>query len=512
MSADKSSAHQKSQTGREHKKPLVRQLVRWILWAWLVVLVVVSAILIIRTVTFRSRQMLVSVREVSMPMPKEMAERLAESLKFKTSRDGANHIPAQSFYDLHEHLRVSFPRVEKRLVRENIANYSLLYTWRGSSPELPSLILAAHLDVVPADPEGWEVAPFAGVVRDGFVHGRGALDDKVSVVAILEAIEQLLRQGFTPTRTIYLAFGHDEELGGHEGAAAIAEILSARNVRAEATIDEGLVITQGILDGIDQPLALIGVAEKGMMNVELRTHGQGGHSSMPPAETAVGILSKAIVAIQSSPMPASIDGAVAEMFSYVGPEFSFGKKLVMANLWLFGPLVRGALSEKPATDALLRTTIAPTMISGGIKANVLPQEAKATVNFRIKPGETGDDVLNHLQRVISDKRVSLRVLARSDPILKSNSDSRVYKAMVRSIRRLDPEILVAPGLMLAMTDSRHYAEISEDIYRFTALRMGPDDLLRLHGKNERIEVSNYAEVVAYNILLLQELAGDSVSE
>lgn len=469
-----------------------------------------SAVLLIRTATFDSKQVDVAKAEVTLPMPDEMAQRLAVAIRFPTISDTRAVFPAQAFYDLHEHLRVSFPQVHESLVRINVSNYSLLYTWKGSSPELPAILLAAHLDVVPPESKQWQYAPFDGVVDEHYIHGRGTLDDKVSVVGILEAVEQLLRQGFRPERTVYLAFGHDEELGGYKGAAAIAELLSAQGVALEATIDEGLVITEGVLDGIDSPLALVGIAEKGMMNVELVARSEGGHSSMPPKNTAVGILSRAVVAIESNPMPASIDGTVSEMFSYVGPEFGFAKKLVMANLWLFAPLVRGNLSESAATDALLRTTTAPTMLESGVKSNVLPQEAQAVVNFRIKPGDTGQDVLDHLSSVISDKRVELRSLERIDPISASSSESRIFETIVRSIRQVDPEILVAPGLMLALTDSRHYAPLSENIYRFTALRMGPADLLRLHGRDERITISNYAEVVAFNLLFIEGAAGASL--
>ncbi len=507
QSASKSVPKKRGASGKSKKtgpkRPLARRIVRWILLVWLVVLLVVGGVLVLRTLLFKSKQLSIQQVQVTTAPQAEMAARLAAAIRIQTVNTESAVIEGQAFYDLHEHLRVSFPRVHSTLVRENVADYSLLYTWRGSEPHLPALVFAGHMDVVPAEGENWAVPPFSGRVDTQFVHGRGSLDDKVTVLALLEAAEQLLSEGFVPTRTLYFAFGHDEESGGHKGAFAIAQLLAARGVKAEAILDEGMVITEGILDGIDKPVALIGIAEKGLVNLELQVRSKGGHSSMPSKDSAIDLLSRALVKLRSHPMPGGIDGAVKQMFSYVGPEFGFGKKLVMANLWLFGPLVRGALSEKPATDALLRTTTAPTLVSGGIKSNVLPRQAKAIVNFRVKPGDSVDEVVKHCKEVIGDARVEIRIVDSFAPQPSSSTSSAVYQHMARSIRALDPTIVVAPGLMLGYTDSRHYAGIVKNSYRFTALRLGPDDLQRLHGRDERISIANYSEVVAFNVLMLR---------
>jgi len=435
-------------------------------------------------------------------------ERLAQAIRFKTVSEGEGPAPASALEALNEHLRVSFHRVHQALVRETIADYSLLYTWQGQNPSLPALIMAAHLDVVPAEPGRWSHPPFSGDVDSRFIYGRGAMDDKVNVLAILESVELLLEEGFTPQRTVYLAFGHDEEIGGYNGAKEIAATLTARQVRAEATIDEGMIITQGMMEGIDAPIALVGIAEKGFMNLELIAAGAGGHSSMPPSRTAVGVLSKAIVRLQENPMPGAISNSVRQMLEYVGPEFSYGRRIVMANLWLFGGLVESTFHKKAATDALLRTTMAPTMLTGSRKSNVLAQEARAVINLRIKPGDTEEGILGYIRHTIGDSRVSLRVMEMVEPQASSSSTSRVFHIMEDTLRGIDPSIIVAPGLMIALTDSRHYASMSDDIYRFTAMRLGPADLARLHGVDERIAIDNYSEIIMFNKRLIERATRD----
>ncbi|MCP4448779.1 MAG: M20/M25/M40 family metallo-hydrolase [Myxococcales bacterium] len=491
---------------KKKRKSLARRLLRVVVLLWLALLLVTGCILMWRTSGFTSSQRPATPVKVEISGPAARIERLAQAIRIQTISDGSGPPPATNLFALHEHLRVSFPRVHQSLVRENISEYSLLYTWKGKQPNLPALILAGHLDVVPADPKRWSHDPFAGTVDGSHLYGRGTMDDKVTVMALLEAVELLLEEGVIPERTIYLAFGHDEEVGGYEGAKIIADILELRGVVAEATIDEGMVITEGIMDGISDPVALVGIAEKGFMNLELLVTGAGGHSSMPPRKTAVGILSRAILRLQNNPMPGTFASSVRQMLEAVGPEFGYGRRLVMANLWLFGGMVKSSFSEKLATDALLRTTIAPTMLEGSSKENVLAQEARAVVNLRIKPGDAEESVLAHMRTAIDDPRVVLRVMEMVPPQTSSSSKSRVFHIIEDTLRSIDPSIIVAPGLMLALTDSRHYSKISTDIYRFTAMRLGPEDLQRLHGVDERISLSNYIEIIAFNRRLIRAAA------
>jgi len=370
----------------------------------------------------------------------------------------------------------------------------------------------AHQDVVPVDPQtlaGWEQPPFEGGITDGFVWGRGSLDDKFSLMGIMEAVEMHLARGFQPQRTIYLAFGHDEEIGGHRGAAKIAELLGGRAAALEYVLDEGMAIVDEAIPGLRKPVALIGIAEKGYVSVALRVDVESGHSSMPPPQTAIGILSAAINKLEAHPMPARLEGVQRQVLDYVGPEMPFGSRLVMANLWLFAPLVERKLSARPNTNAAIRTTSAATMFSAGIKENILPSEARAIVNFRILPGDSIKGVLEHVESVVDDPRVKVEKLEASsgEPSDISNVDAAGFLTIQRTLRQVFPEVLIAPALCLGGTDSEHYAHLSSAIYRFSPLRLRPEDMKRLHGVNERTSLKDYAGSVTFYYHLIGNSAG-----
>jgi carboxypeptidase PM20D1 len=332
--------------------------------------------------------------------------RLAAALRFRTvSYQDPARLDAGEFLGLHRHLADTFPRAHRALAREVVGDLSLLFTWMGHEAGLAPVLLLAHLDVVPVDPatEGeWTESPYAGAVTGGFVWGRGAMDDKLGVMGLLEAVELLVGEGFTPRRTVYLAFGHDEEVGGGHGAVALAKLLAERRVAPEFALDEGLTVTEGIVPGVGRPLALIGIAEKGYQSLELAVPTEGGHSSRPPRETGIGILAAALHRLETHQAPAAIAGAVEKLVAFAGPETDFLHRLALANLWLFRPLVLGRLEDMPDTNALVRTTTAPTMLEGSIKENVLPVRPRAVVNFRIRPGETIASVTEHVRRTIDD--------------------------------------------------------------------------------------------------------------
>jgi carboxypeptidase PM20D1 len=371
------------------------------------------------------------------------------------------------------------------------------------------------MDVVPVEPKtesGWVHPPFSGDVADGFIWGRGTLDDKSSVMAVLEAVELRLKQGFQPRQTVFLAFGHDEEIGGHAGAGRIAAALKSRSIHLEYALDEGLAVTRAIVPGLEAPAALVGIAEKGFASVELSAEVTGGHSSMPPPSTAVGIVAAAVHSLEEHPMPASLNGPAALLFDRLGPEMPLVAKLAIANRWLFGGILIGKLTSGEATNALVRTTAAATIIEGGVKDNVLPARARAVVNFRIKPGDSIDRVLAHVTRTIADPRVSIKLLdptaARSaSPVSSTKSES--FITIERTIRQVLPGTLVAPSLVLAATDARNYEEIADDVYRFLPYELGPDDTSRIHGANERIAVESYRNCVRFYAQLLSNEAAAS---
>ncbi|MBW2726087.1 MAG: M20/M25/M40 family metallo-hydrolase, partial [Deltaproteobacteria bacterium] len=349
-------------------------------------ILVLAAILVVRTLGFESRQLSVEAFDAPDVDANAVAQRLARGLRHRTishSVDGP--VEAQAFLDLHAGLQADYPRTHAKLAREIVSDYSLLYTWKGTRPDLPAVLLLAHQDVVPVEPgsEGsWEHPPYAGDIDETYVWGRGTIDDKGALFCIMEAVEGLVSKGFQPERTVLLAFGHDEELGGPKGATQIAALLAERGVKAEYVLDEGGAVTVGTISIVPDPVAVVGIAEKGYVSIELSIETMGGHSSMPPRQTGIGILAAAIVRLEQNPVPGGIGGAVDIMFDHLGPELDFPIKLVMANRWLFNPLLERAFSGEPTLDAMQRTTTAATIFNGGVKPNVLPSRVKATVNFR----------------------------------------------------------------------------------------------------------------------------------
>jgi carboxypeptidase PM20D1 len=436
--------------------------------------------------------------------------RLAAGLRFHTiTHDDASRFDEEAFARFRAHLATSFPHVHRAMTLEVVNGHALLFRWQGSNALARPALFMAHQDVVPVAPgtEGdWHVPPFAGVVRGGFIWGRGAWDDKGNLMAMLEAAERLIAQGHVPDRTIFLALGHDEEAGGTHGSKAIAEVLRARGVRLSFVLDEGMMVTQGMFAGIDRPLALVGTAEKGYAMVRLRTHAEPGHSSAPVRDGAVARLSAALAKLDANPMPARIDGPTADLLDTLAPETPLASRVVLANRWLFGPLLERQLAGKPATDAMLRSTMAFTRLRAGNKENVLPGEAEALVNVRLLPGDTVDDVIAHMRAAIDDPRVEIRLasppFARVPPMAMNSAG---YRLLEKSTRQVFADSLVAPVLVIGGTDSRHFAPIADEIYRFSPVRAAPEDLARYHGTDERISVANYAEMIRFYVQCLRNL-------
>jgi carboxypeptidase PM20D1 len=468
-----------------------------------IVVALLIAVLLVNTFTFESRQISVApVTGVKFNV-QQAADRLSKAIPFKTiSHQDPGDFDLNQFNALIHYLETSFPRVHADLKKEVVADASLLYTWEGSNPDLKPIILLAHTDVVPIAPGttgDWTHPPFSGKIADGFVWGRGTMDYKVGVLGMLEAVEDLALEGFKPKRTIYLAFGHDEEVGGKSGAGNIAELLKKRNVRAEWLLDEGGVIISGAMPGISKPVALLGMAEKGYVTLKLTAKAVGGHSSMPPAETAIGILSTAIHNLEKNPFPPEFGGVVREMFNYVAPEMPFGMKLLFANQWLLSPIIKSQLQKSASINAMLRTTIAPTVINAGTKENVLPQKAEALINFRIYPGNTVEHIVDHVKKSINDPRIKIETsehdVTPASPVTATDTES--YKMLHKTVRQIFPNVLVAPYLLVGGTDTKHYVEVADHIFRFLPMRLKGEDLKRLHGTNERMKITNYEEIVKF---------------
>lgn len=477
-------------------------------------LLVLAGVLVGRAVPLGSRQIEAPPAPPSCVDAERVARQLGGALRFRTiSYHDRRRMDGAEFLGLHRYLAQIHPRVHAELRLETVNDWSLLYTWPGVQPELPPLLLLAHLDVVPVEPgteAAWEEPPFAGRVADGQVWGRGAIDDKGNLVSILAAVEGLLRGGFRPRRTLLLGFGHDEEVGGDDGALAIARLLGERGIRPLFVLDEGgAVVTDG-MPGLDRALALVTIAEKGSVNFELLVDADGGHSSVPPRHTAIGILAAAIQRLEANPMPGGIDPATRQSIEYVAPELSFPARLVLRNLWLFGAPLRALASRDPVFDALFRTTTAVTVIDGGTKSNVLPARARAVVNLRIHPGDSIDEVRAHVERTVADERVRIEVGGQGvprNPSPLSRLDTEGFALLQRTLAEVFPDALVVPNLGLGGTDARHFHPLTDSVYRFSPYHLGREALELSHGTNERIPVEALGEAVHFFEQLIRNSTG-----
>ncbi|MBC5786257.1 M20 family peptidase [Ramlibacter sp. USB13] len=440
-----------------------------------------------------------------------VADKLATLIRFQTvSSDQDPALNTAEFRKLHAALEQRFPLVHARLKREFVGGLSLLYTWQGSDPAAKPIALMAHHDVAPiaAGTEGqWEEPPFAGVVKGGYVWGRGAWDDKGNLVAQLEAVEMLLASGFQPRQTVYIVSGADEEVAGLRGAAPIAKLLQERGVRLDFVIDEGLVLTEGVVAGVAAPAALIGVAEKGYVTVQLKAVAQPGHASMPPppGTTAIAQIGAALQRLDEQQFPPRLKGVARDLFATLAPEMQGFQRVALANLWLFGPLVEKQLAKAPSTNAMLRTTTALTIVNAGNKHNVIPGQAEAIIDFRILPGDSVSSVLQHVRDKAGAGIEVNPVGGSKEPTPVSSTEAASYRVMERTLRSVFPGTIVAPALYVAGSDSQHFVPIADSIYRFSPVRARPSDLPRLHGTNERISVANLGELVRFYHQLLRNL-------
>ncbi len=479
----------------------------------------ILAVILLRTFSFKPVDY---PRVTSAPLPpSDVAAALSESIRFKTISGTA--FDGDEFSRFHGWLERRYEAFHRVAHRQIIAGHSLLFVWPGRQPGPGGVLFLAHQDVVPVEKgteRDWLFPPFSGQIapcgdRPGdCVWGRGAMDMKAALIGILEAANRLAESGWQPEKTLLFALGHDEETGG-DGAVALAAAIKRGGWRPDWLIDEGLLVTEGITPGIERPVAFIGVAEKGFLSVELLAKAAGGHSSMPPQSTAVGQLARAVVRLEESPFPASLQGLTGAMFDSVGPYMSFGSRVAFANQWLFGGMILRRLTAKLSTNATVRTTQAATVFEGSEQDNILPQRARAVINFRIHPRDSISSVLARVRSVVNDPLVEVRPVdagLKSEPSRISELDGPGYVGLKRAIHAVFPRAVVAPGLFIAATDSRHYAHLVHNIYRFHPIRIGPNDGARIHGTNERVTVKNLREAVSFYQTLLESTNGEPLSQ
>lgn len=421
----------------------------------------------------------------------DITEKLSNAIQIPTVSSRVNEEKPNVFDQYIGKMEELFPLVHKYCELKIINNYSLLYRLKGKSDKDP-IALTAHYDVVPIEEstaDNWKYPSFSGKIRDDFIWGRGALDTKITMIGILDAAESLLSENIIPERDIYMAFGHDEEPGGYEGAAKIVEYLQKSQIDIDYLIDEGGCVTLDAIGEVNKPVAVVGIAEKGSVNIELSIRTEAGHSSTPPKHTSVGLMAQVINNLEKNQMPMSLE-ATKGFFKKIGPEMKGFQKIIVTNLWLFGPLFKKIFSKTKNGNALLRTTTAATMISGSMEPNVMPEVVTAVVNFRVASHETIEDVLAHIKKINKKYPLELKVLEGHNPSKLSDSEAPGYKLMEEAITTVFGDVLVAPYLTLARTDAAKYEPVAKNMYRFAPYKVDNRELSSIHSVNERISIKN----------------------
>lgn len=472
----------------------------------LLLLVAFLVLLAVRAAAFRPGEEAAHTPPAPCAVNEETAvEHLARMVRIPTvSSPDPSQFDETQFEAFRALLPELYPKVFAACSCERLDHTELLLHWPGKSADAP-VVLMAHYDVVPVEEQRWQHPPFCGEVIEGELWGRGTLDTKITLMGILEAAERLIGEGFVPKNDLYFAFAGDEEVNG-TGAPAAVEVLRARGVNPAMVLDEGGAVVEGVFPGVSRPMAVVGIGEKGMADIQLIAHSDGGHASHPPRHSAVGILSKAVVACENHPFPAQLTTPVREMLRTVGPYAPFGLRMVFANLWCFGGLIC-ALAEKLGGElnAMMRTTMAFTMARGSKQSNVMPNEATATANLRLINTTTVEQAAEHLRRVIGDPAVEVRVLHGTNASPYADLSSESWQILSQAVSETWPEALVTPYLMIACSDSRHFSAICQNVFKFSAMALSTEQRGLIHNDNERVEVKTVGKTVEFFTRLIQKL-------
>ena len=480
--------------------------IKKILYVLLTLLLLFFIFTITKTFTVKSKQP--TANPTTIKIDEEVAvKHFSEALTFKTiSYQDRTKFNFQEFEKFIQFLEDSYPNVHSKLELERINKYALVYKWSGSNDKEKPIGLTSHYDVVPVlegTESNWEQDPFSGTVKDGVIWGRGTLDDKIGVIGILEAVETLLKEDFKPSRDLYFMFGFDEEIGGDEGAKVIAETLQKRGIQFDYILDEGGAIVEQMIPGVSQPVGVVGISEKGSAIAELTIEGSGGHSSQPSNQTNIGRISRAITALEETQFDGELRGPGNDLFEFVTPEMSFGMKYVFANKGIFKPIIEKILLKETASAALIRTTIAPTIFQAGEQYNALPEKATAFINLRLMPGDSLKYVEQYIIDTINDPDIKVTVTgSEASPV--SSTDGWQFKAIQQATKNVYHDVVIAPYLMFAGSDAKHYDIVSDNTYRFLPIQITAEDLNKMHGTNEQVSVENYINAIKFYIEIIKE--------
>lgn len=473
-------------------------------WILLAAILIFAAVLVVRALAFKPAD-LKKPEITEAPIDCEHAvESLRQMVRCKTvSYRDWSRVDESEFEKFRAYLQERYPNIHSTCTREQIGGTGLLYHWKGKEEGDPT-VLMAHYDVVPADEESWEKPAFEGIIENDVLWGRGTLDTKGTLNGVVEAAEQLIGEGFVPQKDVYFAFAGDEEIAG-DGASAIVDELEKRGIHPAMVVDEGGAVVEGVFPGVNQPCALIGTGEKGMMDVKFTVRSKGGHASSPPPHTPLGEVAKAVVDVENHPFPAKICAPVAEMFDTLGRRSTFLYRMIFANLWCFKPVLNALCKKKGGElNALMRTTCAFTMSSGSKASNVLPPEASACANMRLIGGDNIEGVTQYLKNTINNPDVEITLIHGQEPCAFSETKGPAWEKLTNAVSQTWPEALVSPYLMIACSDSRHYCRISNHVYRFSAMALTTEERGLIHGHNERIPLEKIGRTVQFYYRLIKQ--------
>ncbi len=473
-------------------------------WILLGLILLFAAVLLVRTLQFKPKAQ-IEAADVPVELDEEKIVRdMQDMIRCKTISDrDPGKMDMAEFHKFQNLLMERFPLIHEKATLTRLGLTGLLYCIPGKDHSKCGVCMS-HYDVVPIEEDGWTKPAFDGIVEKGVLWGRGTLDTKATLCGVMEALEGLLKTGYTPAYDLYLSFSGEEEVDG-DSCREIVNWFKEKKIHPDWVVDEGGAVVDHVFPGYAGQCALVGIAEKGGFNVEFSMNSQGGHASTPPTKQLLGHLSRALLKVERDKFPFQLTKPVAEMFDTVGRYSTFGLRLIFANLWCFRPVLDliGKLSGGEL-NAMMRTTVAITCFEGSKAYNVMPPKAHFAVNLRLLGHDTRKSAVERLKKIIKDDRITVTDLGGFEPSPVSSTDCEGWDLVTRAIRQTWPEAVVSPYLMMACSDSRHYNQITDKVYRFSAMHLSSEERKMIHGNDERIPLETLLTTVKFYTRLLKQ--------